>query len=296
MRLTIHACFSATFHSQTVGKHISAELEHLKALLALADMSLANQKKILQELNDLLGDCIQDLFEMGIKFEDAGLFEKLVFQIVYHNSSILKLTDGTSINVRSKEIRINDLTAIYSLARLQIETFLNLSYIFFIESKHSIKLRAVVYKVHGLRKQIDLTEKHPKQFAPVVKLRKELSIELYKLRKLNQFKDLSFSKRKNLIYPKYARLLKPEEVYALINIGDLSDMHSLYSNHIHSEYISIRQLVSSLNRPINIQDRNATVITICSRITSSVISNLEKNYDPKDGTLFKDFSQKKEDY
>ncbi len=266
---------------------MSEKLEKIEALLELTDMTLNNQNKILCELNDLLGDCIQDLFEFGIKFEDAGLFEKFIFQIIYHNSSILKMTNGSHINIREKELQINDLTSIYSLARLQIETFVNLSYLFFIDSKYSVSLRVTVFKIQGLRKQIELTKKHPKNFPPVAKLRNELSKELFKLRKLNEFKDSSRSEKNKFLFPKYARLLKPEDVYGLINIGNLSEIHGLYSNHIHSEYISIRQLVSSLNDPVQGKSHNTNVLMLCSRITSSTISNLENNHSIEKGTLSK---------
>jgi hypothetical protein len=126
------------------------------ALLSLNDLSLVNQHNILEELNSLQAECTQDLYE--IKFENANLFEKLLFQIIFHNSNLANLTKGSSINIRDKNIKINDMTAIYSLARLQIETYVNLSYIFFLDSEYSKNLRAYVYKIEGLRKQIFLTK------------------------------------------------------------------------------------------------------------------------------------------
>jgi hypothetical protein len=126
------------------------------ALLSLNDLSLVNQRNILEELNSLLAEFTQDIYE--IKFENANLFEKLLFQIIFHNSNLANLTKGSSINVRDKNIKINDMTAIYSLARLQIETYVNLSYIFFLDSEYSKNLRAYVYKIEGLRKQIFLTK------------------------------------------------------------------------------------------------------------------------------------------
>jgi hypothetical protein len=126
------------------------------ALLSLNDLSLVNQRNILEELNSLLAEFTQDIYE--IKFENANLFEKLLFQIIFHNSSLANLTKGSSINIRDKNIKINDMTAIYSLARLQIETYVNLSYIFFLDSEYSKNLRAYIYKIQGLRKQIFLTK------------------------------------------------------------------------------------------------------------------------------------------
>ncbi len=261
--------------------------QEIEALLSINDRSLVNQRKILDELNSFLANCTQDLHDFGIKFEDAGLLEKLLFQIIFHNSSLSSLTNGLSINVRNKKIKVNDITAIYSLARLQIETFVNLSYIFFLDSKYSKSLRAYVYKIQGLRKQILLTIKHPKDFEPMAKMRNELAQEFSKIRKLEEFKESSFSDREKLINPKYARLIKQDDVYRSIKIGDLSRTHSLYSNHIHSEYISIRQLNSAIKKGEENESSFATVLFLCSRITSSVIANLHSQYQLNEGSYSK---------
>lgn len=170
----------------------------IEALLLINDLSLSNQKAILSKLNSLLIECTQDLYDNRIKFEDAGLFEKLLFQIIFHNETILTLTSGKLIEIRDKQLKINDLTAVYSIARLQIETFINLSYIFFIDSEYSKEIRAYAYKIQGLRKQIDLAKKHPKDFEPIKKMRNELAEELRKIRKLDEFKKVPFSKEKDL--------------------------------------------------------------------------------------------------
>lgn len=250
----------------------------IEALLLINDLSLSNQKAILSELNSLLTECTQDLYDNGIKFEDAGLFEKLLFQIIFHNETLLTLTKGTLINVRNKQLKINDLAAVYSIARLQIETFINLSYIFFVDSEYSKEIRAYVYKIQGLRKQIELTKKHPKDFEPIQKMRNELAEELRKIRKLDQFKNIPFSKRKRFTHPSHARLIKLDEIYPLIKIGNLSRTHSLYSNHIHSEYISIRQLKSAVNDNSQYESSFSNVILLCSIITSLVITNMNEQY------------------
>lgn len=261
--------------------------DKILALLSLNDLSLVNQRNILEELNSLLAECTQDLYEFEIKFENANLFEKLLFQIIFHNSSLVNLTKGSSINIRDKNIKINDMTAIYSLARLQIETFVNLSYIFFLDSEYSKNLRAYVYKIQGLRKQIFLTKKHPKDFEPISKMRNELAQELRNLRKLEEYKKTTFPTREKYTNPKYARLMKPEEVFQLIQIGKLSKTHSLYSNHIHSEYISIRQLNSALKKGKEGESSFSTVLTLCSRISALVISNLISQYELEGGAYSK---------
>ncbi|MEH6765274.1 MAG: hypothetical protein V7655_12295 [Aequorivita antarctica] len=252
---------------------------------SLNDLSLKNQRDILNELNKCLAECTQDIYDFKIKFEDAELFEKLMFQIIYHNSSLEKLSDGSIINIREQSLKINDLSAIYSLARLQLETFINLSYNFFIDCKYSKKLRIYVYKIQGLRKQISLSEKHRKDFPPVLKMRKELAEEIFKLRKLNEYGKLSYKEREKLIRPNHAKLLKPEEIYKLIEIRDLSKSHSLYSNHIHAEYIGIRQLRSSIKDITNFENSSSTVFLIFNTITCSVIKNLTDLYLP-DGNSY----------
>lgn len=266
---------------------MSEQKEKIQALFLIKDMSLINQRKILEELNSFLANCIQDLHDFKMKFENAGLLERLVFQIILHNSSFSNLTKGSTTNVRNKNINVTDITAIYSLARLQIETFVNLCYIFFLDCEYSKNLRAYVYKIQGLRKQIFLTKKHPKKFEPISKMRYELAQELRNLRKLKEFKKSSFSDREKFINPKYARLIKPEEIYHLIEIGNLSNTHSLYSNHIHSEYISIRQLISSLKNSKESESSFSNVLLLCSRITSLVIANLHSQYELKEGSYSK---------
>lgn len=252
--------------------------EIIQALTRLRDISVENQRLILNDLNSLLANCTQDLYDTNTKFTDAGLFEKLILQIINHNLSISNLSKGASINIRRTDVIYNDLTAIYSVARLQIETFVNLSYLFFIDIDISKELRICIYKIQGLNQQIHLTKHHSKTHKQVSKMRNELAKELRDLRRLDEFKLASKKQKKNYIKPKFARLIKPEEVYDLIKIGDLSKTHSLYSNHIHSEYISIRQLNSAFNNPNESFDSISTVLILCSRITCSVIRNLVTNY------------------
>jgi hypothetical protein len=259
----------------------------LKALLSLIDMSLENQRSILIELNSLLADCTQDLFDLGIKFENAGLLEKLLIQIIKHNLSIATLSKGSYIKIRENELMMDDLTAVYSIARLQIETFVNLSYLFFLEFEISQELRISIYKIQGLNQQISLTSKHSKKFEPVAKMRNELAEELKKLRNLSEFKLASKKEKTKYTKPRYARLKKPDEIYDMIKIGDLSKTHSLYSNHIHSEYISIRQLNSAIQNTEQISNSISTVIILCSRITSLVITNFTSKYEIENNSFSK---------
>lgn len=257
----------------------------IDALMTIKDFSLSNQKNILTQLNSLFAECSQDLYDNDIKFENAGLLEKLLFQIIFHNETLLKLTEELNINVRNKKLSFYDLTSVYSIARLQIETFINLSYIFFIDIEYSKEIRGSVYKIHGLRKQIELTKHHQKNFEPIQKMRNELALELYKIRKLDDFKSMSKGNRKKITHPSYARLIKLNEIYPLIKIGNLSKSHSLYSNHIHAEYISIRQLKSALNDKTQYESSFSNVILLCSRITSLTISNLNEQYELKNSSL-----------
>lgn len=263
----------------------------IDAFNSLNNLALENQKKILLELNSCLVECTQDLHEFNIRFEDVGLFEKLLFQIIYHNKTLLQQSDGITINVRDKEISFHDLSATYSLARLQIETFINLSYLFFIDLKHSKELRVVIYKIQGLRKHISLTVKHKKDFPPIAKMRNELAKELQKLRKLKEYQKETKKRKSELMHPRHARLSKLEEVYKLIEIGNLSRCHSLYSNHIHAEYISIRQLYSSIRNSKESENSTSTVIILLNRITSSIIKNISEQYLPEENSLNK-FSAK----
>lgn len=257
----------------------------IKALLSINDFSLNNQREILIDLNSLLGNCTQDLFDFRLKFNDAGLLEKLLIQIIKHNSSLIELSKGFTIKIRNNSLFMDDMTAIYSVARLQIETFVNLCYLFFLDFEFSQQLKVCVYKIQGLNQQILLTSHHPKDFEPVAKMRSELSIELKKLKNLDEYKTASKKIKNKYIKPRYARLKKPKEIYSMIEIGDLSKTHSLYSNHIHSEYISIRQLNSSMQKTDGNNNYYSTVLLLCSRITSIIITNLVHKYELEKGSF-----------
>jgi hypothetical protein len=138
-----------------------------------------------------------------------------------------------------------------------------------------------------LRKQIELTKKHPKDFEPIQKMRNELAEELIKTRKLDEFKKVPFSKRKRFTHPSYARLIKLDELYPLIKIGNVSRTHSLYSNHIHSEYISIHQLKSAVNDISQYESSFSTVTLVYSRIISLVITNIVEQYELKKSSYSK---------
>ncbi len=250
-------------------------------------MSLDNQRKILLELNSLLGNCIQDLYDFKVGFDNAGLLEKLLIQIIKHNASLVNISKGFKINIRSVDLNMNDLTAIYTVGRLQIETFVNLSYLFFIDFDIPDNLKICVYKIQGLNQQISLANHHPKDLKQVKKMRDELAAELRTLRKIKEYKIASKKQKAKYTKPRYARLKKPEEIYSLIHLGDLSKTHSLYSNHIHSEYISIRQLNSSINNKNENSSSSSTVLFICSRITSLVIENLVSKYELENGSYSK---------
>ena len=262
----------------------------LKRCYIIDDKSLINQREILEKLNSFLAECTDDLHKFGIEFENSCLFEKLLIQILFHNSSLTNLSKGSSIKVRDKSVKVDDISAAYSLARLQIETFVNLCYIFFLDIDYSKNLRAYVYKIHGLRKQISFIQKYPKDSEPVSKMRKELAQELKKIRKLEEFKNASPPLRKKFINPKHARLITLVEVYKSMQIGDLSrirSLYSLYSNHIHSEYISIRQLISALKKGDESEISFSEVLLRCSIMTSLVIANMNSQYELKEGSYSK---------
>ncbi|MEO2052980.1 MAG: hypothetical protein ABGX00_14580 [Allomuricauda sp.] len=257
--------------------------EELSALLLLRDMTENNQKKILADLNSFLIESTQDLYDFNVTFEDAGLLEKLLIQIIFHNSSLMNLTEGSKIPIRDKTLQIKDLTAVYSIARLQIDSFINLSYLFFMESEYPQNLRVYVYKIHGLRRQLLLNKKHPKRSNQILKIRRELAEEIRKLRTTRRYLDASFKEREKFVEPKYAKLLKSEEVLKVQEFYNLERLYSLYSNHIHGEYIGIRQLNSSLKEQNVFENNIASVLQTCCLITSSTIMNLVSKFGIENG-------------
>lgn len=250
----------------------------------MSDKSLESQLPILEMLNEVLGDLTQDLKEFNFKHEEAGLFEILLIQTILHNASIITLSKGSTIRVRSTSHELKDLTGVYSIARLQIETFYVISSLFFTKESDDTNLKAVVYKIHGLRKQLHLNNHHPKTFEPVHRIRKELAAELFKLRRIKEYQE-SLNKQK-FEKPQFAKLEKPESILRKVRVGNLISSHSLYSNHIHSEYIGIRQFNSTYKtKSQNMDDSISTVVEQCSRLTAAIICHVNRMARIEGGTI-----------
>ncbi|MEI6864938.1 MAG: hypothetical protein V5787_02645 [Flavicella sp.] len=61
----------------------------------------------------------------------------------------------------------------------------------------------------------------------------------------------------------------------------------MYSNHIYSEDISIRQLKSAVNDNSQYENSFSTVTLLCSRITSLVITNMVEKHELKKSSYSK---------
>ncbi|WP_272149187.1 hypothetical protein [Tenacibaculum aiptasiae] len=249
-------------------------MEHLN----IGNQSIDNQSLILNKLNELLGECIQDLFDNNYQCYECSIYEKLLIQMLYHNSTILNISNISFINIRDKKVGVSDLTALYSVARLQIETFINLSYLFFIDNTINSNFRINIYKIHGIKKQLKMNEKHSKYHPAIKKMRKELASELLKLRKSLSYIEADKKSKEKYINPKHARLLRPPYIYELMESGDISRLYSLYSNHIHSEYVSVRQLNSTFNNFEEFNKLASITIFLCSRLTSIILSSFNKKH------------------
>lgn len=254
----------------------------IRALLKISDKTIINQQDILSSLNNILADYLQDLFDRKVEIAQGGLFEKLSFQIVLHNSSLLKLSESRILSIKEKKIEQFDISGIYTLCRLQFESFINLVYLYFIAHEIPNEIRISVYKIHGLRKQLSLTSHHEKSHPAIAKIRNEISTELQAMRNNRFFVKSKAKEKEKFVNPTYARLAKPLEVLRKINLSSMYDLYLLYSNHIHAEYIGMRQLNSAMNGSSSVKDSISTTLLMCSRLTAVTIQLFNKRFALKE--------------
>jgi hypothetical protein len=115
-------------------------------------------------------------------------------------------------------------------------------------------------------------------------MRSELRDELLKLRALDFYQTSSKKHKKEYLYPRRGRSTMPEVILKKLRMLHLSIQHSLYSNHLHSEYISIRQF-NEIKKGIAKRDQYGIVAHTFVEMTCSILQELIEMYSNFSETL-----------
>lgn len=195
------------------------------------------------------------------------------------NHSIIKLLNSNRFFIINQQIEITDLFSVFSLTRMQIESFSIMYYLFFdnIETieKH---FRYDIYKLHGLQKQnnFPVTLKRNQEKKKII----EGEIETL-IKKIKEYPKFQESNQKEYLKPKNAKLLSTKDILknSGIDSNRINDMWNLYSNHAHSEHISDRQYNFIYKNKKSTLEESMTVISINTILTSQLCLLISNEFE-----------------
>jgi hypothetical protein len=209
--------------------------------------------------------------EVGVDF-NYDLESKLL-RVAFANQSILNLTNGIKLKISAKEINTRDVFSIYSLSRMQIESFLMLFYLFFDNITDEEKdFRYELYKLHGLIKQSKFKATKKESFEKRELVLAEIEDVKDKLIKNDIFIFANEKEQRNYLKGSKAKIHSSEILFEKIGFTTLNidGIWSLYSNHIHSEHIGDRQFNSMFKEKMSTDDETVSVTMINSVLTAKL--------------------------
>lgn len=231
-------------------------------------------------LNKWFLEVIQSLYESkaNVCYYQTELESKYI-RFGFANQSIINLSKNFKINVRSKDISIIDIFSIYSISRMQFESFIIIYYLFYDNITETEKeFRYNIYKLHGLLKQLSF----PVSFKQAIVKKERIQQDANNLRK--SISESKFDEYRTLmkdpLTPKRAKYINTEEAFriAKLNKGQLKHYWGILSNHLHSEHISDRQYSSFLKDKKELESSLTLAIEVSMILTSRLIINLKNAF------------------
>jgi hypothetical protein len=220
--------------------------------------------------------------EIKIKFHQQVL-ETKAYRLAFANHSIISLIKGSRVRILENEVNSIDIDSLYSITRMQIETFLILFYLVFDDVDEEMKnFRLIIYKLHALQKQkgFKLSSNFKDTKNQLMKIDEEINENILKIKESGLFKKATSAKQKEYLKPRYAKIIDSKELFERSGIqkSRLDQMWSIYSNYAHSEYIGDRQHNYRINNPKSIMNSVSLVLDINKMLTSRLIWNLKSLY------------------
>ncbi|QNR23929.1 hypothetical protein [Croceimicrobium hydrocarbonivorans] len=242
--------------------------EHIEHLLDFQRVTVGSNLYELIEyyssLNKDFGIISNSIYDNKEKWKYAGDLESKLFRIYYANESIIRISKGYQTNLRDQRIEIFDVFSVYSLSRQQIETFLTCYHLYFEGvSEDEREFRNLTYKLNGILRQLELvshivnTDKRKQgllsEHEQVLSLLKESAI----------YKGADIDLRRKYENPKHALIEKKSVLMEKSGLGRIQQSWKLYSNYVHSEYISDRQY------NVFFRDKTGLIESICTTLNSN---------------------------
>lgn len=248
-------------------------MEVLKEILEFDRVTLGNNPSELinyyKTINNDFGVLIQEIYDQKEKWAFAGDLEGKLIRIFFQNESILRIADRQSPILKGQRLDIN---SIYALSRQLIESLLTTYYLFFDDiSKSDLMIRILTYKLAGLIRQLDLVNEIDHSDVRLISLKEEKKSVICEVKNTLVYKSADQKERQKLLNPRKAILKSREDLIIDLNMPQLLQTWFLYSNYVHSEYISDRQFNDFYRNGIGLIESVCTTLNSNCRITAKLI-------------------------
>lgn len=202
-------------------------------------------------INEYLTDTLKLIFESGIDMPQWKTYsEEVSLKFSLNVMSIENLLNGTDLKSKKTKNKIIDISSIYILIRSLIENYA-IFYYLFIEPKTNAEreFRFWIYKMSGLSqrqklkvstKEAKLKKEHERGEIEEVKLIIIASPFFNKIEKGVQKKIRNHTSWNTPahVYKNFEELIKKSDLNGRL----IFDQWKLYSNYVHSEFLSIIQI------------------------------------------------------
>lgn len=261
--------------------------ERIPYLLEIYNAFKSNDIKSRLKHFDILTNSLftltQSLFDNNVQIEHHHAeIENKYFRYGMANHSIIKLLKGNRFFIIKQQIEITDLFSVFSLTRMQIESFGIMYYLFFDKVEPIEKdFRYDLYKLHGLQKQNSFPVEFKKNIEKKKIIETEIAILIEKIKEYSKFKNSKEKEQKEYLKPKHSKSISTKDILIKSGIDSnrINDMWNLYSNHAHGEHISDRQYNYIYKNKKSTLEESITVLSINTILTSTLCNLISNEFE-----------------
>lgn len=208
--------------------------------------------------------------------------ENKSFRYGIANRSISNLLNGNQFKLINLEVIITDLFSIFSITRMQIESYTLMFYLFYdCVTEIEKDFRYDVYKLHGLIKQSKFNTTSEYGFEKKKQILDEIELLKQKITTYDKYKSSSIKEQNDFLKPTRAVSLFSKDILAKSGLESsrINEMWNLYSNYAHSEYISDRQFNSIYKIQKSTLNESLLALTINSILTAKICTFLSDSFE-----------------
>lgn len=225
----------------------------------------------------------QSLYDNNVKIKYFHTeLENKSFRYGIANRSISNLLKGNQFKLINLDVNITDLFSIFSITRMQIESYTLMFYLFYDNVTEIEKdFRYDIYKLHGLIKQskFNVTSEYGIEKRKLIL--DEIELLKQKISAYDNYKSSSTKQQSDFLKPKRAVNLFSKDILAKSGLESsrINEMWDLYSNYAHNEYISDRQFNSIYTIQKSTLTESLLALTINTIMTAKICTFLSDSFE-----------------